>query len=49
MPWEKRFDEDEVLDAAMTLFWERGFRGVSMADLVSELGVNRSSLYDTFG
>ena len=49
MPWQKRFDEDEVLDAAMTLFWERGYRGVSMTDLVSELGVSRSSLYDTFG
>ena len=49
MPWDKRFDEDEVLDAAMTLFWERGYKGVSMADLVSELGVSRSSLYDTFG
>jgi TetR/AcrR family transcriptional repressor of nem operon len=49
MPWDKRFDEEEVLDAAMTLFWERGYQGVSMADLVSELGVSRSSLYDTFG
>lgn len=49
MPWEKRFDEDEVLDAAMTLFWERGYGGVSMADLVSELGISRSSLYDTYG
>lgn len=49
MPWDKRFDVDDVLDKAMTLFWERGYKGVSMADLVSELGVNRSSLYDTFG
>ena len=49
MPWDKRFDENEVLDAAMTLFWERGYRGVSMADLVYELGISRSSLYDTFG
>lgn len=49
MPWEKRFDEDSVLEAAMTLFWERGYKGVSMTDLVDTLGVSRSSLYDTFG
>ena len=49
MPWEKRFDHDEVLDRAMELFWAHGYRGVSMADLVAELGVNRSSLYATYG
>jgi len=49
MPWEKNFDHDTALDRAMTLFWTRGYRGVSMADLVEELGVNRSSLYSTFG
>lgn len=49
MPWEKQFDADRALDAAMQLFWERGYQGVSMADLVGELGVSRSSLYDTFG
>lgn len=49
MPWEKNFDHNSVLDRAMMLFWERGYRGVSMADLVEELGINRSSLYSTFG
>ena len=49
MPWEKSFDEDSILEAAMRLFWERGYSGVSMADLVGTLGVSRSSLYDTFG
>lgn len=49
MPWEKKFDEDSVLEAAMRLFWERGYKGVSMTDLVATLGVSRSSLYDTYG
>jgi TetR/AcrR family transcriptional repressor of nem operon len=49
VPWEKRFDEDQILDAAMQLFWERGYRGLSMADVVDALGINRSSLYATYG
>ena len=49
MPWERRFDEDEVLNKAMELFWQRGYKGVSMSELVAELGVNRSSLYATYG
>ncbi len=33
----------------MELFWEKGFHATSMQDLVSHLGINRASLYDTFG
>lgn len=49
MPWEKSFDEDEILNKAMELFWQHGYKGVSMNELVGELGVNRSSLYATYG
>jgi TetR/AcrR family transcriptional repressor of nem operon len=45
----KDFDEDEVLDKAMYLFWNQGYNGTSMQDLVDGLGISRSSLYDTFG
>ena len=45
----KEFDPDEVLDAAMTLFWQRGYEATSTADLVAELGIARGSLYATFG
>lgn len=48
MPWKKQFDEDEIVEAAMKLFWQRGYQRVSVADLVEELGVNRSSLYTTY-
>ena len=49
MPWEKRFDIDETLDKAMRLFWSRGYEATSMQALVRSMGINRGSLYDTFG
>ncbi|PRX57275.1 TetR/AcrR family transcriptional regulator [Flagellimonas meridianipacifica] len=49
MPRTKQFDENKVLNKAMELFWEKGFHATSMQDLVSHLGINRASLYDTFG
>lgn len=33
----------------MELFWKKGFHATSMQDLVDHLGINRASLYDTFG
>ncbi|MEX0362321.1 MAG: TetR/AcrR family transcriptional regulator [Allomuricauda sp.] len=49
MPRAKQFNEEEILIKAMELFWEKGFHATSMQDLVSHLGINRASLYDTFG
>ena len=43
------FDEDEVLDALMGLFWERGFEAASLNEIVAASGLNKSSLYNTFG
>jgi TetR/AcrR family transcriptional regulator, transcriptional repressor for nem operon len=45
----KEFDPDQALDAAMRLFWERGYEATSMQDLVERTGVHKRSLYDTFG
>jgi TetR/AcrR family transcriptional repressor of nem operon len=45
----KDFDESEVLQKAICLFWDKGFNGTSMQNLVDGLGISRSSLYDTFG
>lgn len=45
----KQFDEHAVLDEAVELFWVRGYHATSIQDLVDHLGVNRQSLYDTFG
>lgn len=49
MPRVKLFDESEVLTKAMNLFWKQGYAATSVQDLVSHLGINRASLYDTFG
>ena len=49
MPRTKTFDENETLHQAMDLFWLKGYRGTSMQDLVEHLGVNRASLYSTYG
>jgi TetR/AcrR family transcriptional regulator, transcriptional repressor for nem operon len=45
----REFDVDEVLDRATELFWTRGYEATSVQDLVDSLGVNRASLYATFG
>lgn len=45
----KEFDETEVLDKAVDLFWTKGYNATSANDLVETLGLSRSSLYSTYG
>jgi len=45
----KEFNEIEILDKAIDLFWFKGYNGASMQDVVDSLGLSRSSIYDTFG
>src|SRR5450432_787578 len=45
----RQFDADEALEKAMHLFWAKGYDGVSIGDLTKVMGVNRPSLYATFG
>ena len=45
----KEFDEQQALSAAVELFWRKGYEGTSVQDLVDATGVNRASLYATFG
>ena len=45
----RSFDEDEVLDRAMALFWRKGFEATSIEELVSVSGINRASMYAAFG
>jgi AcrR family transcriptional regulator len=45
----REFDEDEVLDLALATFWEHGYEGTSIDDLVAATGLGRASLYGAFG
>jgi TetR/AcrR family transcriptional repressor of nem operon len=49
MPRPKTFDREEVLDRAIEVFWTRGYEGASIQHLVNNMGINRGSIYDTFG
>src|SRR6478672_1527424 len=49
MARHKEFDCAEVLEKAMEVFWARGYEAASIQDLVEHMGINRQSLYDTFG
>ncbi len=45
----RKFDEEEVLNALTELFWRQGYESTSMTDVVETSGMNKSSLYNTFG
>ena len=45
----KEFEHDVVLDRAMRVFWSRGYEAASIRHLVGRMGIQRGSLYDTFG
>jgi AcrR family transcriptional regulator len=45
----REFDVDEALDAALCVFWRKGFEGASYADLTEATGVERPGLYAAFG
>ncbi len=45
----REFDEREVLDRALDVFWTKGFEATSVQDLVNATGLGRASLYAAFG
>src|ERR1700750_2674291 len=42
------FDKEQAIDVAMKMFWDRGFEGTNLDDLISAMGISCSSFYNTF-
>lgn len=45
----RAFDAEAGVDAAVRLFWERGYDGVGVAELARTIGINPPSLYAAYG
>ncbi|WP_338491762.1 TetR/AcrR family transcriptional regulator [Streptomyces sp. SJL17-4] len=45
----KHFDQDAALETVVRLFWRQGVASTGIQDIVTATGLNRSSLYATFG
>ena len=49
MARRKQYDEQVVLEKAMNLFWRNGYEATSMQMLEKEMGINKFSIYSSFG
>ena len=49
MARKKQYIEEEVIDKAMHLFWKNGYENTSMQMLEKEMGINKFSIYSSFG
>ncbi len=49
MPGNSTANHDDVIERAMNLFWQRGYKKTSVEDLIEGAGINRFNLYETFG
>jgi TetR/AcrR family transcriptional repressor of nem operon len=45
----KQYIEEEVIEKAMALFWRKGYEITSMQMLEKEMGINKFSIYSSFG
>ena len=46
---KKSFDESTALNAAMAVFWQKGYVGASLTELTKRMGINKPSMYSAFG
>lgn len=49
MARKKQYIEEEVITKAMNLFWKNGYEATSMKMLEHEMGINKFSIYSSFG
>lgn len=44
----REFDPDQALEQAMKVFWQHGYEGASLPELLTGMGLTRGSLYKAF-
>ena len=49
MARHKDYDRNNVLDKAVDVFWQKGYKACSVSDIVSATGLNTASMYKEFG
>lgn len=49
MARSKQYNEQEVIEKAMSLFWHNGYEKTSVRMLEKEMGINQFSIYASFG
>lgn len=45
----RKFDDEDVLDATVQCFWDRGYAATSVQDLIGRTGLTAASLYNAYG
>jgi AcrR family transcriptional regulator len=49
MPRQKEYDRHDVLEKAVDVFWQKGYKACSVSDVVNATGLNTASMYKEFG
>lgn len=49
MPRPRKYDPDTAVTAAMDLFWDKGYAGTKLPDLLAATRMSRGSFYKAFG
>jgi TetR/AcrR family transcriptional repressor of nem operon len=49
MARNKEYDRENVLDRAVNLLWQNGYKASSVTDIVQATGLNSASMYKEFG